>query len=49
MYAIIIAAILTANGTPAKAYGDLVIVEGRPQCHGQALYNDPARPIVVCR
>lgn len=50
MFAIILAAVLSSRGIPARAIdAQLVIVEGRPGCTVLALHNDPTRPVVVCR
>lgn len=44
MFSLILAAVLTASGTPATAIDStLVIVNGRP-----ALHNDATSPVVVC-
>ncbi len=44
----IILAILASRNVQARAVDDTVIIEGRPGCHAEALYGDPAQPIVVC-
>lgn len=50
MIAFILAAILTSQGTPARAIdSDLVIVVGRPGCTVEALHGDPVSPVVVCK
>ena len=52
--ALLLAANLLAAGKPVKVVpnGDgraLVVVEGRPGCHAEALYGDPSNPVIVCR
>jgi len=52
--ALLLASFMIDHGTPARIVDNgngtaIVIIEGRPGCTAETLYNDPTQPVIVCK